>query len=375
MPRTSSINYFEQRGGYFSQIRGKQHKLALGPDDKPSGPTYLAALERFNELMQGRVATTSAKDSLVSVVLQHHFDSLERANKRNTLHIAKTLLMPAVANFGHIKVGELTPHIVSKWLEAMSDQEKEYSGRNKPWGQTTKHMAVSKLLRAFNWARKQGLIAANPIAEMEKPEKRSRGSEVVIPEPLMAVLIGSTNREFAKVLRFLRGTGCRPGEAVHARASHYRKSISALVYPWQGDDVGWKWKNANKQKRDRVIYLNDEMRELVEGEIAKRPDGYIFQTVRGSDCTLNNLVNLLLKLKRHDAVVAWCLVNDFDPEKVIMYGFRHSYITNMLLKGVPIKVLADWCGTSVRMLEKNYSHIHDDFASMRELFMKFNGAS
>jgi integrase len=160
---------------------------------------------------------------------------------------------------------------------------------------------------------------------------------------------------------------------IHARASHYRRDIAALVYPWQGDDVGFRWKNAKKSKRDRVIYLTPELQALVEREIEKRPGGYIFMTIRKRLWNNNNLVNRMDKLLEDKAVKKWCRKNGFNLEKVMLYGFRHTYATNMLGRGVPIKILADWMGTSVAMLEKTYSHIHDDLQAMRALFLQFSG--
>jgi hypothetical protein len=47
----------------------------------------------------------------------------------------------------------------------------------------------------------------------------------------------------------------------------------------------------------------------------------------------------------------------------------------MLTAGCPIKILADLCGTSVAMIEKTYSHAHDDLTAMRRLFLQFSGAA
>ena len=45
MPRKPSVSYWPTRkgGGYFCILKGNRHELALGPDDAPQGPTYLAA--------------------------------------------------------------------------------------------------------------------------------------------------------------------------------------------------------------------------------------------------------------------------------------------------------------------------------------------
>jgi hypothetical protein len=57
----------------------------------------------------------------------------------------------------------------------------------------------------------------------------------------------------------------------------------------------------------------------------------------------------------------------------VAYGLRHSYITRMLEAGCPIKVLADLCGTSAAMIERNYSHLHADLEALHRLFERFSG--
>ena len=48
----------------------------------------------------------------------------------------------------------------------------------------------------------------------------------------------------------------------------------------------------------------------------------------------------------------------FDP-----YHCRHFYITNRLLAGEPIHIVAKVCGTSVKEIEATYSHVLTEMAS------------
>jgi integrase len=358
MPRYPNIGYYKTRKAYYTKFRGKQHLLAAGPD----GPTYKKAVERFAQIMHAYEAERAEDNSVVSAVIVRYYHSLDREGRKNTLHQARTLLDHAVAEFGHVKVKELKPFAVRDWVE-----------KQKSWNSSTKHTAIGALIRSFNWARKQGFIKTNPVAEMEKPEKLVRGKEVIIPEALQELLIRHANPEFAKFLRMLRGTGARPGEIMNADCKHYRPDIGALVFPWNPPPGEYRWKSGKKTKRDRVIYLPPDLQALVEEEIVKRGGkGHIFQTARRLKWRSNNLVNRLEKLLSHKKIKKWCRANDFNPEKVMCYSFRHGYITRMLAGGCPIKVLADLCGTSVAMIEKTYSHAHDDLHAMRRLFLQFN---
>jgi integrase len=365
MPRTPSIRYFESRRAYYTQFQGRQRLLADGPadgPDGPDGPTYRAAVQRFAQIMHADEVERAEDNSQVSTIIVRYYHHLDREGRKATPHQARTLLDPAIADFGTVKVKELKPFIVRDWVE-----------KQRQWNSTTKHTAIGCLIRAFYWSKKQGMIRNHPIAEMEKPEKLVRGKEVVIPDELQEVLIRCANPEFAKFLRMLRGTGARPGEVMNAECKHDRPDVGALGFPWNPPPGEYRWKSGKKTKRDRVIYLTPDLQALVEEEIARRGGkGPIFQTARRLKWRSNNLVIRLDKLLSHQEVKTWCKANGFNPAKVMCYSFRHGYITRMLMAGCPVKVLTDLCGTSVAMIEKTYSHAHDDLRAMRRLFLQFS---
>jgi integrase len=263
MPRTSTIRYFKSRHGFYTQYQGRQHPLAQGEDDRPDGPVYLAAVRRFSQLMHATAVEKAADTSPVSAVIARYFHHLKREKREGTLRQARTLLDPAIAELGSLKVQELKPFHVRDWIGKMQE-----SGQ---WNSTTAHTAIDVLNRALYWAREEGMIASNPVAEMTgKPEKRARGPEVILPGALMDLLIAEASPAFAAFLRMLRGTGARPGEVSAMEARHYRREIGAIVFRWQ--DETFRWKNAKKTKRDRVIFLTPELQALVSTKACPAPE-------------------------------------------------------------------------------------------------------
>lgn len=373
MGRKSSVRYFASKGAYFTNFEGKRYRLADGPDDAPKGPTYLAALRKFGELMSVEAADSADQANTVRVVVDLYGQHLERNGQDRTLSILLQTCTSAVEEFGDKTFAQLKPVHVTNWLAKMA-KPRDHTHKTKTggqaktrrvkWGPTYQNIALRTLVAAFNWAKGQGLITAhclqNPKAVVVRGRKRSRGAEVYVSRATWKKLIdriGATNHAFADLLRFVRGTGCRPSEAYHVEARYYRKAERCIVYPGHPAADEFAWKNARKSGKDRVIFLSAELVEIVERRIAEHPEGAIFRSRHSSRWSQEAVsVNLRWYAKRLGISPA--------PN---LYGLRHTYATDWLLAGGSIKVLADLIGTSVSMLERHYAHLMVDKARMHSI--------
>ena len=169
--------------------------------------------------------------------------------------------------------------------------------------------------------------------------------------------IGATNFAFADLLRFMRGTGCRPSEAYHVEARYYRPAEKCVVYPGHPAEDEFAWKNARRSGKDRVIFLTDDLAEMVERRIAEHPEGAIF---RSRYCDRWNQPAVSVNLR-------WYAKRLGIKPAPTAYGFRHSFATDWLLAGGSIKVLADLIGTSVSMIERHYGHLMVDKDRVRSI--------
>lgn len=362
--RKASVRYYASKGGYFTHFEGKNIRLADGPDDAPKGKTYLAALARFRELMQVSSADTADQENTVRVVVDLYGQHLERNGQDRSLEIVLQTCTSAMAEFGDKTFQELKPVHVTGWLAKMAKPRDTKKHKGVKWGPTYQNMALRTLVAAFNWAMGQGLISGhclqNSKAVKIRGRKRSRGQEAYISPATWKRLIekvGATNFGFANILRLLHGTGCRPGEAYNVEARYYHRADRCVVYPGQPGPDDYAWKNARRTGKDRVIFLSDELAEMVEGLIAKHPEGPIFRTNRKSMWVQEAMsVNLRWYSKKLGITPA-----------PTAYGFRHTYATDWLLNGGSIKVLADLIGTSVSMIERHYGHIMVDKERVRSI--------
>lgn len=363
MPRGKkpSVRYWESRGGYGSTIAGAQHVLARGPDDAPTGPTYLEALDRFRKLLS--LEQDKGTDHyLVAALLNQYRAHLKATRKSAVPGVFEVMARGFAQEFGKFRVGDLRPHMVEAWL-AKQDR----------WNDTSKAHAGMLILAAVSWARRKGFIAHDPLAgRVDLPNPVLRGREARMPDELMDLLIAEAHanlmrsREFGDLLWVLRTTGARPGELRHAEAHNYAQG--RLVFRWN-TTVGYVHETARKTQRDRIIYLTPEVLGHVEGLVARNPSGPIFRTPRGAKWSLTSVSNKWGWLLKRPKVVAHCEKNRIPLAGLKVYNFRHTFITNWIERSGDIYTCAQICGTSVKMIEKRDGH--PDVERVHEQYLTF----
>jgi integrase len=371
MPRTPSVRYFDSRKAYFATYKGKQHRLACGPKDGPGGPTYLAAVNKFSELMHCAEADRAEDNNLVITILDRYAVHLKNQGRERTLDIFRRCCDSAVREFGHLKYKELKVMHVQSWLDKMGlERGRSRGNRVRKWGHTMKRLAADKLQAAFSWAVQQGMITRNVIngpARQSLGIRRkgaSRGRDYVLQPGEHAKLAGLAKPYFADLIEFLHATGCRPGEAYNATAKDYDRARGAIVYRHDAEPPDYVHKTARRTGKDRVIYLTPELLEVVERLSRNYPDGPLLRNRDGRQWT-NSSVHLMLKRLRKKL--------GLTAGKMIAYSYRHTFATDWLLDGGSIKVLADLMGNSVAMIEKHYGHLDVDPGRMRQLLSTFAG--
>jgi hypothetical protein len=162
--------------------RGVRHELALGPDDAPNGPTYLAALGKFTAIMEGNAKKAEGTaPATVREVLDTYLKHISKSKKPGTVEIRLRSFEPFVnftpegakACHGEKPVTALTHLDVYRFLEHMETvpryhrRRKEQKGR-KPvtWGPGSQRNFVQGVTAAFNWAVTAGMIPKNPALKI-----------------------------------------------------------------------------------------------------------------------------------------------------------------------------------------------------------------
>jgi integrase len=221
------------------------------------------------------------------------------------------------------------------------------------WGDTYKagfHGTLSQMLKR---ALEEGHVAKNIMAKVPKPCKTSRGAEAVLTADEHAKLLAFADPEMHDLLIVLWGTGARPSEVASLTAAIVKASVGGVI-------MLLAHKLAHKGKQRHLI-LSGEALAIVQRRASER-EGYIFQGVNGK-LTATAIGLRVTRLCRKAGV-----------RHLVPYGYRHTFATDALAKGVPdatVAALLGHCDTS--MIHKHYSHLSSRTRLLKDAALTIRG--
>jgi integrase len=326
--------YWEARKGWYVNLRGKRILLARGKDAGEE------ARREFYRLMaaEGRAPAGTAGVGGDRLFVRDVFNLFLAEFARDVergVRAEETLrrsygrhLASAVERFGGLRVGEVRPLHVRRWVDSQAR-----------WGPTTRCDAVKAVKRAFNWAKRAGYIPANPVADLDRDRPRRR--EAIPTTGQVAAILAAIGADpFADLLRALIMTGCRPGE------------VADLTAGAADPDAGtWTVKNKTRSRTGeptRTVHLTPETVALTRRLLAAHPTGHLFRNTAGRPWTRNAMACRFARLRKKLGL----------GREATAYAFRHYYVTTALVNGVPVATLAELVGhKDVTMIMKVYSHL------------------
>ncbi len=146
-------------------------------------------------------------------------------------------------------------------------------------------------------------------------------------------------------------SGLRPPEATNLKWGHFRRDRSivpdrTVVLMW----VHGKDKERYVVAPIPVMYWLERWQRICNDHgIKTRPDDYVFVNEKGEQALFDNAVfTKMLKGK------GW--LKDIRGENRTLYSLRHTYATfKLLYTSIDVLTLAQYMGTSVRMIEAHYA--------------------
>lgn len=326
MPQKPEPRWYESRQGWYVWRGPKLVLLAKGKGSKRE------AWAKFNRLMldegNGIAPSNWTVQALADVFLEHCSKHLSRL----TIEWYTRHLQSFVTFAGKIKAEEIRPFVITRWLDSHD------------WGRSTRHGAITAVKRLYRWAKKEGHLDANPVADVDKPGIESRANPFTGEQ--LATLLDSKHcdQPLSDILIVLRETGMRPSEAM-------RLSASCLDLPQGILTV----KTKARGLKTRVVYLTDKVAEILSRLAKSHPTGPLLRNSVGTAWTRHTL-NYRLYRRR----------GELGGKDIAAGGLRHGFATDALLAEVPIATVAELMGhKSTAMIEKHYSHLKDQKAYLK----------
>jgi len=243
-----STPFLRKRRGYTGRwyVRHNGKFVNLGPDKAE-------AFREYHRLMADVAPEPLNLKTDVAEVIGLFLDWVERNKAAATFVWYRHFLKSFSAFAGDIKVAALRPFRVTRWREKHG-----YEGN-------TGNGAVRCVTVAFNFAVREGYLAANPVKGVEKPSPTSR--DCYLTPAQWSKLLAASDGPLLDLLMFLRLTGCRPMAARHV----------------VGDSIVFPRVESKGKKRQRVIPLNEQALAIVRRLALKTPEGPIFRNADGAE--------------------------------------------------------------------------------------------
>ncbi|MEP3480554.1 MAG: tyrosine-type recombinase/integrase [Fuerstiella sp.] len=357
MPRAPKPFWRTARKAWFCSINGRQIRLGTEREE---------AFAEFHRQMAaaGKQPSGPAQRLTLDDISQLYLDFVENNRSPASYDRCRNYVSRFVLFAGRSKLAEnIVPADVHRWIDDHNRRaaklQKENSSEEakrqlhttrkgdkgtirKPWGPTARRDAIGAIKRMYNWAVEDGHLASTPLAQLKRPKAAKR--QIVYTDDQWQLVRDHADNHLGPLLDFLRLTGCRPIEARMLEARHIHQDL--IVFPPI---------ESKGESESRVIVMVDAVRELVEPRIAQHPDGALFRNSRGMAWTKSALRSRLYRMG-----------DKLGIDRLIAYGFRHTYTTNSLIKGVDTVSLSHLLGhRSPRMVSEVYASLSQNFEHLR----------
>ncbi|MGB5756662.1 MAG: site-specific integrase [Acidimicrobiales bacterium] len=310
----------------------------------------------------------SSRRRLVHETLEDYYVQIREPKpgiSKATLRRDQTVMATIVAFFGNRRTADLTVQDCDALLVALAQGEGSASGG--PVSAEYLRRTRSFLRSAITNDMRLGYITRNvaDIAVVPSTTAKPKSRRALAVEEWLRLYLMATGP--TKLVVDLAGRhGLRPQEVRSVRWSgvDFDRRTLSIVTQLDSDD---RHVDPKTVKSTRTIKLHEETLELLSGwkirQAAARDDskgrrldpgpGLIVATRLGTPINRNNQLRSIKKLCEKTAVPT-----------VTVYELRHTAITHQVEAGHPVAHVADWAGTSEKMIYEHYRHQIRDVVSL-----------
>lgn len=274
--------------------------------------------------------------------------SLETRNSRTAYDARLRLRRLFLPRFGANRIEDLTRRQLEAWRDGLVHKDGEAERRRRSQDTANRVLSIVKALLNHAVGDPANNLSDDSAWRLVRPFQgvaRAREVHFTVPE-ILRLLDAADDAPFRDLLTAGFLTGARYGELCACEVRHFDLARETLHVP-------------RGKTGPRTVILQPEAVTFFARIVGKRgksepllarPDG---QGWKPSD-----------QQRPMERAIAKA---GLDPEGTF-YALRHSYISRSIEAGMPLTVLAENCGTSVRMIEKTYAKVLAD--KRREFIVK-----
>ena len=253
MPHFPKPFFKKSRRCWYVQLDRRQHKLSPDKDE---------AFRMYHQLMSQPCERHVPSDSLAAIV-DAFLEWSQKNRSPDTYEWYRYRLERFVRTYPDLRASDLRPYHVETWVDTYR------------FSRNSRRNYLRTVKRCMKWAKKQGYIDRNPIADLELPSAERR--EIVVSQGEFDKLLETVrNPNLADLMLVTWETGCRPQELLRVEARHVDLANQRWIFP----------KSESKMKRiARVVYLTERAMEITRRLLPAHPDGALFRNQNGRPWT------------------------------------------------------------------------------------------
>jgi integrase len=242
-----------------------------------------------------------------------------------------------------VELNKLKPTDITQWR---TDTDSMICARGGSKGNARSPSAINRdstaLRSALNFAHAEGYCTSDFAWKVKlKAKNEDKRREVYLDREQRKKLIAACDPELALLVKAMTLLPVRPGALALLNVANYDKRQKVLTIGH--DKVG----------AGRKLYLPDDTAAFFADQCKnKLPGALIFSNCEGRTW-INQTWGRLFRIAAKSAGL---------PVDVSLYSLRHAVFTDLVKAGADLMTIAQLGGTSVLMLQKNYSHLTQDHA-------------
>ena len=278
----------------------------------------------------------------VATWLRTWYDLYAKPNVRTATANRYELMIETytIPRIGDIKLGKLTSHDLQKLYKELMENGRVHIGKsgNPGLSSTTVRSVHLMLHSAFERARKEKLIVANPTEDCIAPKPRKIEMKILPQEHIRAYLDAARDRDLLPMFYLELVSGLRKGELVALRWDDLdaeQRTISVSKQYVRNPDGSLELTRPKTENSVRLVSIPQVAVDLLIQEHEKHPDNpYMFPSpITGEMYHPDSVVNLHKKL-----------LKDAGLEHLRFHDLRHTFATTALQNGVDVKTVSSMLG-------------------------------